>query len=180
MDLLSPERLMKIVSIGGHRMHFDQAEGLLESCILHFYHVNCGYVEMDKIRRMVDKVKYRVKRLMQTVTYKANEVQQMTKVFEVQMLKDYIADFYTAVNADRDINTAEISSLEEDVEDLRGRLLRLKPEELEKLLAKAEVRAACTDLAMLHSLQSLNLDGLDGLCGRTMKRTPQHMGGTGF
>jgi len=124
-QVISPERLMKIVTTfdKSHKMLRPQAVLLLEKTVRKYYHEHCEDVDWGSLRQMVTKVEYREQKIRSIMKESRNKVQFMSSIDEMKVLRRYMADFYEAVDDDRQRTLTAILATQADVQSLQKRLL---------------------------------------------------------
>mmetsp|Transcript_10858 Transcript_10858/g.24910 ORF Transcript_10858/g.24910 Transcript_10858/m.24910 type:complete len:1047 (-) Transcript_10858:32-3172(-) len=136
LQLLSPERLMKVVNGYGTMSH-QQAISLLTDAVMHYYKDHCEDVDMDSVRMMIRKVKFRTRKVKALILEGAGQTLSLNAAREMGLLRRYLADFYKAVDEDRRRSHEAIRIAKKDVEELSARLMKINPQELENM-AKSE------------------------------------------
>mmetsp|Transcript_45191 Transcript_45191/g.104739 ORF Transcript_45191/g.104739 Transcript_45191/m.104739 type:complete len:1039 (-) Transcript_45191:51-3167(-) len=132
LQLLSPERLMKVVNGYGTMSH-AQAISLLTDAVMHYYKDHCEDVDMDSVRQMIRKVKVRTRKVKGLILEGAGQTLSLNAAREMTLLRRFLVDFYKAIDEDRRRSHEAIHIAKKDVEELRERLVRVNPSELENM-----------------------------------------------
>jgi len=121
--LVSPFRLHREVSaqVDTARFTQEQAIEILGDAALHFYEQHCvNKVPFDVLRRKIGKVKYRLRKITDATALRAAKT--LSAYDEMKLLRQFLADFFEAVAADRRIAHERIWRLRSDIEKLRRQL----------------------------------------------------------
>lgn len=128
-QVLSPERFMKIVqSQIGRRMSLDQAEYLCTEAVNFYYKAHWEDVDLGGIRHGLRQVWTRIKKIEHVFQDGGGgQALSLNSAEETRVLREHLAEFYGTVDEDRRRLRSEILSVEQDIVEMRTRLLRVQP-----------------------------------------------------
>eukprot|EP00927_Polykrikos_kofoidii_P040786 TRINITY_DN34800_c0_g1_i1.p1 TRINITY_DN34800_c0_g1~~TRINITY_DN34800_c0_g1_i1.p1 ORF type:complete len:1040 (+),score=221.97 TRINITY_DN34800_c0_g1_i1:68-3187(+) len=126
---LSTERLMKVVyTSSGLRMMYHQAFTLLKDVVMDFYRDHAEVVDVEAVRYNLRKAHFRMLKV-QHVFQAGGGGQSMCvdAAKEVSLLREYLKEFFAAVDEDRKQIQAKIQTAKAEVVDLHKLLLAAQP-----------------------------------------------------
>ena len=152
LQLITPEKLQKVVQTIGHTLSHVQAIQLLQATVNNYHIANSEGVDKDNLM-LLRKVKFRLTKITGFINEGSVGGTNMnaTASKDIHKLGRFFDKFYRSVARDRRKGHQDIIQLEHDIEDCRQRIQRIRPEELEKLMARSAAKAVCAELRIVDS-----------------------------
>lgn len=153
LQLITPESLQKVVQTIGHTLSHVQAIQLLQETVNKYHIANSEGVDKDNLRMLLRKVKFRLTKITGFINEESVGGTNMhaTATNDIHKLGRFCDKFYRSVARDRRKGHQDIIQLEHDIGDCRQRILRIRPEELEKLMARSAAKAVCAEFRIVDS-----------------------------